>query len=978
MATKKDYNQGNTTQSDDKSGIFGNNSVMGSPNDYDTWDWKQIEAVIVGASNLASGQEQDRAHSVATPQSLYDAGNAFQFVQEVLQMVSENLVAQAKALAGNTDSPWQGTAADSFMTMMETFSKQVASSANALSGGSMSASVAQTLVDAGNNLAVAQANIVTIDQWYAQQAQIIGIKPMKNGLIPVSKSPEIVKMMTDDMRKVLHTLAGQYSAETRTLNQVSTTNITSPLSGITPNLTPPPGTGKPPQTKTAIPQSTVGARTLPTGSTTPINLGPGPQTRTTTPSRVTLPNTPPLTTPVRTPVSSPVNSPVLTPSPRGNLPANSPVNVPLTSPTPITLPTNTPVTPTKFTSAPVNGPANSPVNSPTNVPVTTPTRMTLPTNTPIKPTKLASAPVNSPLPSTTPSTTRSSTPAPTQLNPGKLNPAMHAALNPGSVPTSTLPTAPSTKSPSTTAPPTVGAPSRMPSNLLNGGGNGSAPPDTSTINPVSLASNPSAGGGGTSPTTGPVSPVLPLRTNSANQRKSAAGGSTAPELGSPTPMPSDLLNSRGSGATPPNTSTVGAGGVTLPTSAGGGRTGINPVSLSSNPPTSKTTLPNGSAPSGSLPNGSAPSVPVSRVPSDLLGQGGAGGVKLPGTGAGAGGVSLSGTPGAGSGSGGPSAKAPVGGAGMPFMPMAPGAGGAPKDEQRSDASGLVTRNVEPWSGQGAEPPGTGEISPTSGAGAGGAGLVTPLPHGALPNGSVPGRSLPNSSVPNVSLPNGSVPNGSAPTAPVSRMPSDLLNQGGAGGLRLPGTGTGTGTGAGAGAGAGGVSLLGTPGAGSGSGSGSGGPSAKAPVGGAGMPFMPMAPGAGGAPRDEQQSDASGLVSRNVEPWSGQGAEPPATGEISPTTGAAAGGAGLVTPLPNGALPNGSVPGRSLPNSSVPNVSLPNSSVPNVSLPNGSAPTAPVSRMPSDLLGQGGAGGVKLPGTGAGAGAGGVSLLGTPG
>lgn len=132
---KKDYNSGNTTQQTDTSGIFGNNSVMGSTNDYDNWDWKQIEAVIVGGSNMAATDERNRAHAAASPQSLYDAGDAFQFVQEVLQMVSENIVAQANALAGENDSPWQGTAADSFMTMMQTFSKQVASSVNALSGG---------------------------------------------------------------------------------------------------------------------------------------------------------------------------------------------------------------------------------------------------------------------------------------------------------------------------------------------------------------------------------------------------------------------------------------------------------------------------------------------------------------------------------------------------------------------------------------------------------------------------------------------------------------------------------------------------------------------------------------------------------------------------------------------------------------------------------------------------------------------------
>ena len=57
------------------------------------------------------------------------------------------------------------------------------------------------------------------------------------------------------------------------------------------------------------------------------------------------------------------------------------------------------------------------------------------------------------------------------------------------------------------------------------------------------------------------------------------------------------------------------------------------------------------------------------------------------------------------------------------MPMAPGAGGAPKEEHRSDASGLVSRGVEPWADAHGDVPGDGEVAPSGGASAGGPGLV---------------------------------------------------------------------------------------------------------------------------------------------------------------------------------------------------------------------------------------------------------------
>ncbi|MGW2716915.1 hypothetical protein [Streptomyces sp. NPDC001492] len=79
---------------------------------------------------------------------------------------------------------------------------------------------------------------------------------------------------------------------------------------------------------------------------------------------------------------------------------------------------------------------------------------------------------------------------------------------------------------------------------------------------------------------------------------------------------------------------------------------------------------------------------------------------------------------------------------MPFMPMAPGAG-APKEEHRSDASGLVSRGVEPWADAHGDVPGDGEVAPSAGASAGGPGLVHQSTGAAVsPHADVDGLTLP--------------------------------------------------------------------------------------------------------------------------------------------------------------------------------------------------------------------------------------------
>ncbi|MFF5536251.1 WXG100 family type VII secretion target, partial [Streptomyces cinerochromogenes] len=222
-----DYNQGGFH--DDGTGIYVDPTVQGSPSDYDTWDWKQIMAAITGGSALVPGQGGDaRASSVSSPQTLVKAANDFQYVQQIMAMVAKSLTDQAKALAGGDGAPWQGGAADAFMDAMTTFSKQVASNAEALGGGSTGSSVAQNLIWSANALTVAQANIHSIDAWYANQAARFGVKPMANGLMPISQKPELVRMMTDDMRAELKKLASNYAQVNQTLGRVQPKPVVSP------------------------------------------------------------------------------------------------------------------------------------------------------------------------------------------------------------------------------------------------------------------------------------------------------------------------------------------------------------------------------------------------------------------------------------------------------------------------------------------------------------------------------------------------------------------------------------------------------------------------------------------------------------------------------------------------------------------------------------------------------------------------------
>ena len=185
--------------------------------DYYSWGWKQIEAAIDGGSVLATAAAVQSAESQVDYTTLWDAGDVFQYVMEVLRAVGENLLIEANLLAGYSDSPWQGDAASAFLADVTYYSQQVLANAEVLAGGSagLYQNVPQQLVDSGNHLASAQAWVQAVENWYATQALKDGAATDSHGFVLISTAKghadEIAQDMADDMRTyALMPLVGKY------------------------------------------------------------------------------------------------------------------------------------------------------------------------------------------------------------------------------------------------------------------------------------------------------------------------------------------------------------------------------------------------------------------------------------------------------------------------------------------------------------------------------------------------------------------------------------------------------------------------------------------------------------------------------------------------------------------------------------------------------------------------------------------------
>ncbi|GHB68351.1 hypothetical protein GCM10010377_68960 [Streptomyces viridiviolaceus] len=769
-----DYNQGGFHQDD--TGIYADPSVQGSTADYDSWDWKQIMAAITGGSNLTPGAGGDtRASAVSDPKTLVKAANDFQYVQEVMAMVAKSLADQSKALAGGDGAPWQGAAADAFMDTMSTFSKQVANNADALNGGSTGSSVGQNLVWSANALLVAQANIHAIDAWYANEAARLGVKPMANGLMPISQKPELVQMMTDDMRAELKKLATNYAQVSQNLSRVQPKPVTPPTRD------PSTGNGNDGNTKSSLDPNKFGGTG---GGANPpkLNTGGGGGGGANPPKLESLDTNTGSgdgtgTAGTVNPFGGGASAPELDPTGSGT---GSGSGISFPEPDPTGTGTGTAGTVNPFSggaSAPELDPTGSGTGSGSGIsfPELDPTGTGTGTAGTVNPfSGGASAPELDP------------TGTSAGINPyaGTLNPTLDSIINPSTA---------------TSGSGTGYTPSAMPVTSLaampstGSGTNGSS--NTSQV----LAQSPEAWTGGA------ASPEFPGSTSSALPEAGAVGLpgtggtglptelSSAPGTAGVSAMPaSDLISSPVLGATPTG-STTGAGvpGMPMMPMAPGAGAGAGVGAGGAERPDAAGLL----GGDGVVPwagGGSAGSVddfePVAGVA--------AGGVGLtgpeafaPGEGVSAGGSGVSVPGGSTVPSGVVSGEAAgVGVPGMPMMPMAPGAGAGAGvgagGAERPDAAGLLGGDgVVPWAGGGSAGS-VDDFEPVAGAQAGGAGL-------SGPEAFAPGESV--------------SPGGSAASAPSGATLPSTAASGDAAGVGVPGMpmmpmspGMGAGTGAGSG------------------------------------------------------------------------------------------------------------------------------------------------------------------------------------
>ncbi|MGM1060041.1 WXG100 family type VII secretion target, partial [Saccharothrix sp. Mg75] len=224
---------------DSKGQVFASGNGEGtSKADYDTMNWKQIRAVVTG--NAAVGKNDrgkqevvERAASVSSPESLWEAARDLRFVQEVVTLVGNIITDQVNDLTSDLsgqEPAWKGPAADAFRAMMKPFVESFHRVAEQIAGGPTGAFSAPTqLYNAGEYLNWARRTIWQIDQHYASEIRRIGKAynesyatgdgedswykieyQMPNGNTWVNWNKQVVEMMNNDMRRVLKTLAGHY------------------------------------------------------------------------------------------------------------------------------------------------------------------------------------------------------------------------------------------------------------------------------------------------------------------------------------------------------------------------------------------------------------------------------------------------------------------------------------------------------------------------------------------------------------------------------------------------------------------------------------------------------------------------------------------------------------------------------------------------------------------------------------------------
>ncbi|MBY8886059.1 WXG100 family type VII secretion target [Streptomyces sp. PTM05] len=221
MADPK-YSDDNTDGFSSSSGGVIADGTGDTTGDYSDWDWKKIMAAITGG---AAYSDPTLVAHPSDPQTLQTAADTLSYVEGVLQEVARGIATQTNALTGE-HGPWQGAAARALNGAMSSVAQQTQQMADALSGGvTGDENVPQQLANNAQNLRMAIDKINDINTWYANQA--LKINPhlkMPNGLVEVHKIPQIVTMMSNDMRQVLTTLSNHYTVSKDSVAQPSSPN----------------------------------------------------------------------------------------------------------------------------------------------------------------------------------------------------------------------------------------------------------------------------------------------------------------------------------------------------------------------------------------------------------------------------------------------------------------------------------------------------------------------------------------------------------------------------------------------------------------------------------------------------------------------------------------------------------------------------------------------------------------------------------
>ncbi|MDN3354766.1 hypothetical protein [Actinomadura sp. DC4] len=205
--------------------------------DYDTWDWRQIQASITGSVNTDLNTAAQKLPEVSDPQSLYTSANNYGTGSTNLNLVHDGLKAQTDLIVGVDNPRWTGPAADSFKGLMAKTLAAVKTHAAPLEGPP---SYLATLYSAGNALSYAindvntknyNAALAVINRWnstpaepgtttgtvdftYSDGGAEKGPPPWYdyNGttIVMISRYPDIDHQLTLDMRKSINTLVSNY------------------------------------------------------------------------------------------------------------------------------------------------------------------------------------------------------------------------------------------------------------------------------------------------------------------------------------------------------------------------------------------------------------------------------------------------------------------------------------------------------------------------------------------------------------------------------------------------------------------------------------------------------------------------------------------------------------------------------------------------------------------------------------------------